>query len=75
MPQKSKVLLYPPRLSLNKRSDRYNLFIDIKWGTFERQIQVNKEAREAVLEDKIITSINEALLEASETTKPYTLHE
>lgn len=58
---------------LSPRTDRYKLFIDIQWGEFTRQIELSKEPR--AIEERAIEAISEVLLEASETTQPYTLHD
>ena len=67
--EKTNITLYPPRVEISKKTDRFNLFITVKWGEFEREIKLTKET--AGLFERTIDAINVALLEASETTQPY----
>lgn len=63
------IVLFPPKVEISKRTDRFDLCIDVSWGEFSKHIKITKEA--GGLADRMVDAINTALLEGSET-KPYT---
>ena len=67
--QESKIDLFPPKVSISKRTDKYNLYIDVQWGEFKEELKLTKEF--AALTERAIEAISASLLKASETTKPY----
>jgi hypothetical protein len=67
--QASKIDLFPPKVSISKRTDKYNLYLDVQWGEYRDEIKLTKEF--ASLTERAIEAISASLLKASETTKPY----
>lgn len=65
-PKDSPVVLYPPRILVNGLSNKYKLIVDVKWGDFEQQISISRE--EGGFITKLITELNKALLEGSESS-------
>ncbi len=45
------------------------MYIDIRWGDFETELKFTKEAGGLV--ERVVEGVSQALLEASEITKPY----
>ena len=70
-PKKAKrsVVLFPPQISVGKLSNKYTLIINVKWGDYEKVLSLSKET--GAVWERAIDEINQALLEASETTQPY----
>ncbi len=75
MPKQSipSITLFPPKVEISKKTDKYDLVIDVSWGDFEKEIRINKEIYD--LQGRTNKLVNEAFLEASETTKPYIIHD
>lgn len=61
--------LIPPRVSISKLSTRYDLYVDVTWGNYTKQLKLTKEA--AGLLERTIEAVSSALLEASEVAEPY----
>ncbi len=72
-PRNPKVTLYPPKVEVSKKSDKYDLYLDIVWGDFEKEVKLSKETFN--LQERTIQVINETFLEASETNKPYIIYD
>jgi hypothetical protein len=68
-PKKSSkvIVVFPP--SIKSRSDKYNLYLDIRWGEFNKEVKISKETSYVV--EMVLKEINQALLEGSETN-PFT---
>lgn len=64
------IVLFPPVLSVNGLSNKYDLIVDVKWGDFSKQIKISRE--EGAFTNKLIGALNKALLEGSESS-PYLL--
>lgn len=71
--QTSEITLYPPKATISKKTDKYNLYIDVQWGEYRDEIKLTKEF--ASLPERAIEAISGSLLIASETTKPYISYE
>lgn len=71
MPQSSKskvIVLYPPKITESKLSNKYELVVEFKWGDFSREIKVSKEYPSYT--SKFVEELNKVFLEAVETN-PY----
>ncbi len=66
---KPKIVLFPPQVMVSKRSNKYDLFINVRWGDFEQELKFSKET--PAVWERAIEGITKSLLEASETTQPY----
>jgi len=64
----STIVLYPPRIVLDGRSDKYKLIFNVKWGDFTKEVVIDRET--PGMYAKLTNEINMALLEGSETN-PY----
>lgn len=68
-PPKTVKTLLPPLITINKLTNKYDLYIDVRWGGYETQLKLTKEA--AGLTERALEAVAKALLEASETTNPF----
>lgn len=59
------VVLPPPVLSLSPLSSKYEMILDLKWGTFEKQVKVSRETYN--FEQDLVKTLNQDLLEGSES--------
>ncbi len=63
-------VVFPPHITANAASNKYEDIFDFKWGTYETQITVSKEL--GSFNFNFTKALNEAFLEGSES-KPYEL--
>lgn len=62
------IVLPPPVLKVSVLSNKYEMVIEVRWGTFEKFVKVDKETYN--FNDLLVQELNKALLEGSETN-PY----
>jgi hypothetical protein len=67
--KKPKVTVLPPEISISKKSTKYDLYVDVRWGDFKKELKLTKEAGGLV--DRVIDEVSKSLLEALEITQPY----
>ncbi len=65
---KSEPVVFPPKIEASSLSNKYEDVFDFKWGTYEKQIRVDKELGSWTF--NFTKAMNEAFLEGSES-KPY----
>lgn len=63
------ITLYPPSIEESVLSNKYELIVRVRWGEFDENVHQSKE--ELGWQTRVFAKISEALLKASETTKPY----
>ncbi len=71
--RETNITLFPPNVEISDKTDKYDLVILVKWGEYEKELKINKEVYD--LQGRTNKLVNEAFLEASETTKPYLIHD
>lgn len=62
------IVLPPPRIAMNKLSDKYKLIVDVQWGPHTIQFTSSLEQPSPI--SALIKEINMALMELSEK-EPY----